>query len=168
MKADYHPVQDNREVERMLEGTYHGVLTMSTGGEPYGVPLNHAYQSGKFYFHCAPEGKKLDCIRENPKVCYVVGRHWGSPEDFKQDMKCHGRWESVIAHGRAVIIEDRERLREAFSVFMAYYGNPDYEPKESGYDETRSIVLYVERMTARREYDQYRTEFWTWEPEEDI
>jgi nitroimidazol reductase NimA-like FMN-containing flavoprotein (pyridoxamine 5'-phosphate oxidase superfamily) len=167
MKADYHPVHDNREVERMLEGTYHGVMALTSAGKPYGVPMNHAYRSGRFYFHCAPFGKKLDFIRENPEVCYVVSRHWGSPENLKNVMKCHGRWESVIAHGRAVIAEDRERLREAFRSFMAYYGKPDFEPTESAYDETRALVLYVERMSARREYDEYRTRFWTWEPEGD-
>jgi nitroimidazol reductase NimA-like FMN-containing flavoprotein (pyridoxamine 5'-phosphate oxidase superfamily) len=166
MKADYHPVHDNREVERILEGSYHGVMALSRDGEPYAIPMNHAYMSGRFYFHCAPFGKKLDFIRENPQVCYVVSRHWGTPEDLKKGMKCHGRWESVIAHGRAVIAEERESLREAFKAFMAYYGKPESELRESAYDETRALVLHVERMSARREYEENRTRFWTWKLED--
>ena len=30
---------------------------------------------------------------------------------------------------------------------------------------TRMIVLEVERMSARREYDEHKTDYWTWEPE---
>lgn len=38
-------------------------------GTPYGVPLSMARRDARtFYFHCAPEGEKLDCIRANPIV----------------------------------------------------------------------------------------------------
>ena len=36
-------------------------------GTPYGVPLSLARTDDKtFYFHCALEGEKLDCIATNP------------------------------------------------------------------------------------------------------
>ena len=38
-------------------------------GTPYGVPLSLARTDDKtFYFHCALEGDKLDCIAANPTV----------------------------------------------------------------------------------------------------
>ena len=38
-------------------------------GTPYGVPLSLARTDDKtFYFHCALEGDKLDCIAANPRV----------------------------------------------------------------------------------------------------
>ncbi len=38
-------------------------------GTPYGVPLSLARTDEKtFYFHCAMEGEKLDCIATNPMV----------------------------------------------------------------------------------------------------
>ena len=38
-------------------------------GTPYGVPLSLARTDEKaFYFHCALEGDKLDCIAANPTV----------------------------------------------------------------------------------------------------
>ena len=38
-------------------------------GTPYGVPLSLARTDDKtFYFHCALEGEKLDCIAANPRV----------------------------------------------------------------------------------------------------
>ena len=38
-------------------------------GTPYGVPLSLARTNDKtFYFHCALEGDKLDCIAANPTV----------------------------------------------------------------------------------------------------
>ena len=38
-------------------------------GSPYGVPLSLVRTDDKtFYFHCAMEGEKLDCITANPIV----------------------------------------------------------------------------------------------------
>ena len=36
---------------------------ISTDGTPYGVPLNMVRRDNTtFYFHCADEGEKIDCI----------------------------------------------------------------------------------------------------------
>lgn len=38
-------------------------------GTPYGLPLSLIRSNRRtFYFHCADEGDKLDCIRANPVV----------------------------------------------------------------------------------------------------
>ncbi len=38
-------------------------------GTPYGVPLSLVRKDEKtFYFHCAGEGEKLDCLKFNPVV----------------------------------------------------------------------------------------------------
>ena len=38
-------------------------------GAPYGIPLSLVRTDDKtFYFHCAMEGDKLDCIAHNPIV----------------------------------------------------------------------------------------------------
>jgi len=44
-------------------------LGLCDDGIPYVVPMNFGYESGTVYFHCAPEGRKLEIIRKNPKVC---------------------------------------------------------------------------------------------------
>ena len=38
-------------------------------GTPYGLPLSLVRKDDTtFYFHCADEGEKIDCIRLNPMV----------------------------------------------------------------------------------------------------
>ena len=46
---------------------------------------------------------------------------------------------------------------------MEYYGDPDYQHGENLLRKTNVIVIEVERMTARREYDEFRTDYWYWE-----
>ncbi len=165
MKGQFHPVRSNEECERIIRGTYQGVLAMSDDGMPYALPLNHAYGAGRFTFHCASFGQKLDTIARNPNVTYVINKYYGDSAELAKAMKCHGHWESVIAYGQARIIAEDEELIANMKTYMAYYGHGDYQHGDDLLGRTRIIVVDVERMTARREYDEFRTDYWYWEPE---
>ena len=48
---------------------YITVSMTGADGVPYGLPLSLVRTDEKtFWFHCATEGKKLDILKENPKV----------------------------------------------------------------------------------------------------
>ena len=163
MKDDFNPKRNNEECEKMITNTFHGVLVLANDNEPYAIPINHGYKDGSFYFHCGVSGKKLDFIRKNPGVSYVISKYFGKPEDHAKSMKCHGCWESLIVYGTAKIIEEREEQRQAFKIFMEYYGNPKFEPSADVYATTRIIKVTAEKMTARREGSDKKTEFFLWE-----
>jgi nitroimidazol reductase NimA-like FMN-containing flavoprotein (pyridoxamine 5'-phosphate oxidase superfamily) len=154
MAKPIKPIPNNEECERILKGSYTGILVMCQDEEPYAVPINHAYKDGRLYFHCAPTGRKLDMIRANPNVCYVVNTYFGDQEHLADGVRCHGDWESVIAYGKARVIEDPDELREAFTIFMEYYSPSHFEPSEGSLKTTRAIIIEVESMTARREVPQ--------------
>lgn len=98
------------DAHAMLEKGEHGVLsTVSPDGKPYGVPLNYCVMDGHIYFHCAPEGHKLDSIARQPEVSFcVVGETRILPEKFST------AYESCIARGIAVEVfaEEKERALE--------------------------------------------------------
>lgn len=165
MKGQFQPVQSNDECEAIIKGTYQGVLAMTADDAPYALPLNHAYVDGRFYFHCANTGRKLDLIERNPRVTYVIKHYYGDSADRAQAMKCHGHWESVIAEGTARIIAEDEELIAGMKTYMAYYGHGDYQHGDDLLGRTRMIIVDVERMTARREYDEFKTDYWYWEPQ---
>lgn len=75
-------------------------------GTPYGVPLSMARRDDRtFYFHCAPEGEKLDCLRINPIVALsAVSRCSPRYEEEKNNFTEYYR--SAMAVGRAEIVED--------------------------------------------------------------
>ena len=151
MPESINPMPNNEECERILTDSYTGILAMCHDEEPYAVPINHAYVDGKLYFHCRATGRKLDMIRANPNVCYVVNNYFGDLNDFKDGVRCHGDWESVIVYGKARVLEDPDELREAFSKFMEYYSPTHFKPGEEALQTTRAIIIEVESMTARRE-----------------
>lgn len=81
-------------------------------GTPYGLPLNMVRKDKvTFYFHCADEGEKLDCIRTNPLVSLsAVSKCSPKFEEDKQNFTEH--YNSAIALGKAEIVEDADEKIE--------------------------------------------------------
>jgi hypothetical protein len=106
-----------------------------------------------------------------------VNNYFGDPKDFEDGVRCHGNWESVIAYGKARVIDDPEELRAAFAIFMDFYSPTYFEASEGSLQTTRAIIIEVESMTARREvpregFDRKTgkgkvgVDYWSWSSEE--
>lgn len=77
-------------------------------GTPYGIPLSLARSDEKtFYFHCADEGEKIDCIRHNHTVSLsAVSKCTPKYEEEKSNFTEY--FHSAIALGKAEFVDDRE------------------------------------------------------------
>ena len=93
----------------------------STDGFPYAVPVNYALREdpdGTLHLlvHCAPTGAKLDAIAADPRVSVcVIDRADVVPEKFTTYFR------SVIAFGRARLVEDDAARKAALSALAAKY-----------------------------------------------
>ena len=82
-------------------------------GTPYGVPLSLARTDDKtFYFHCALEGKKLDCIDANPTVA-LSAVTCCTPTVGPKDGSFTLQYKSAMAVGRAEMVTGRDEKIEA-------------------------------------------------------
>ena len=82
-------------------------------GSPYGVPLSLVRTGEKtFYFHCALEGEKLDCIAANPKVALAAVTKC-APTVGPKDGCFTLQYKSAMAVGKAEIVTDRNEKIEA-------------------------------------------------------
>lgn len=98
-------------------------------GTPYGVPLNIVRKDEKtFYFHCASEGEKIDCLKHNPIVSLsAVSRC--SPKYEREKNNFTEYFNSAIALGKAEIVSDSSEKIDALKLlckrflpkYMAYF-----------------------------------------------
>lgn len=91
-------------------------ITMSMtrpDGSSYAVPLNIVRKDDStFYFHCAFEGEKIDCLKHNPIVSLLaVSRCSPKYEEEKDNFTEY--FNSAIALGKAEIVEDDKEKIEA-------------------------------------------------------
>lgn len=90
------------------------VLSMRDGDGGYGVPISPARIGETVYFHCALEGKKLDCLARWPRaslaVCEVAG-----PDYFS----C--KYRSAIFRGEVSLVENEAEKIAALRAITEKY-----------------------------------------------
>jgi len=95
-------IDDPESLAEVLLSTRWISLAMCSGNEPYLVVLNHGFdrERGCLYFHCAPKGRKIEVLKENPRV-------WGMAVDDRGYLhgKCDHAYRSVMFGGNVTILE---------------------------------------------------------------
>ena len=126
-------------VEVLNRGTS-GVLAVSGDDEyPYAVPLSYVYADNKIFFHCAKSGHKLDAIARNSKVSFcVVDEDQIVPEEYTTYFR------SVIAFGKARVLQDEAEKRNAIEKLAAKYSPDDEGGRLAEIDKEFKALCMVE------------------------
>lgn len=116
-------------------------------GTPYGLPLSLVRSGGDtFYFHCAHEGEKLDCLKSNPVVSLsAVSKCTPKFEEEKNNFTEY--YHSAIALGRAEIVTDDTEKTEALRLlcqrFLPAYMNHFDEAIARSLDRTTIVRIML-------------------------
>ena len=100
--------QQDREFSlALIDRCTHGVLALSTGEEaPYCLPLSLVRVGDCLYFHCAREGRKIQLLRRDPRVCVTfVGE---DAPTFEAPANYTTLFQSAIVTGTASEVLDQE------------------------------------------------------------
>ncbi len=107
-------ITDCEELKQVLKSTKYVTVAFCMESEPYLVSLSHGYDEAKncLYFHCAPEGKKLEFLKAN-------GRVWGQALlDFGVTEACDYAYTSVHFSGMTSLIDDLVEKQHAMEVLV--------------------------------------------------
>lgn len=99
-------------LEVMRKAPYITVSFTRANGTAYGVPLSLACTDDRiWYFHCAPEGDKLDALAAHPQVCLSAVTKC-APTVGPKDGSFTLQYRSAIAFGKAELVtDDEEKIR---------------------------------------------------------
>jgi nitroimidazol reductase NimA-like FMN-containing flavoprotein (pyridoxamine 5'-phosphate oxidase superfamily) len=145
-RADRALTQE-QALEILQNGEYGILSTVSSDGQPYGVPVSYCCVGIRLFFHCAVEGHKLENLAANPRVSFcVVGRTEVLPGQFAT------RYESAIVFGTAVELTGDEKLLALTELLKKY--SPDFLEKgqryiESDAGKTRVYQIEIETVTGK-------------------
>lgn len=120
-------VSEEKAREIIENAEYAIFMTADKEGQPYGVAVSHVMDGDQVYFHCAANvGRKIENIKANNKVCMTfVGKTYVDEENYTH------RYESVIAEGIAVIVEDREEKYHALQLITKKYAPASFKDSEA-------------------------------------
>jgi len=140
---------DNEKARQLLETGEYGFLAMcGKNSYGYGIPLNYVLEGNNIYFHCAPDGFKLENIKKNNRVSFcVVGRTKVLPGQFST------AYESVLVFGRIIGGLPAEERRKALDLLVARY-SPGFTDISKTYisksfHRTNILRLDIEHLSGK-------------------
>lgn len=121
MRRQEREISDRETMEQVLRRGSVLYLAMCDGDRPYVLPLSYGYDGRALYIHCGLEGRKLDVLRRNPQVCFVVDPE---RELTTGEVSCSWsfRYRSVIGEGTVAIVEDEAERAAGLDVLMRQHG----------------------------------------------
>jgi len=120
-------------MQRLLEKCSCGRLGLTFQNESYVVPVSYRYNQGRVFFHSPKQGKKVDFIKNNNRVCFEV-------DEYEKG------WASVICYGTVDLREDIEAKKEWFEVVS---GQKPSDEQLKRMESSYIGIIQIEDMTGR-------------------
>ncbi len=150
MRRKDKEIKDTEVIESIIKRATVCRIALSENNVPYIVPLSFGYKDNCLYFHSAPEGRKIDIIKQNNNVCFELDIDCElvkKPEDpCSWNMKYH----SVIGFGKAFFVGELEEKREALNIIVGHYSDDSYEYPVNEVNKVAIIKVEIESMTGKR------------------
>lgn len=151
MRRTDRELTDKEEIVRLLDSFDTVCLAMHDVVYPYAVPVNFARDPEAtdtvLYFHCAPEGKRAELLKKNPRVCIEADRSAGFTAVQKGITT---RYESVIGYGVCEEVTGAEKLR-GLRLVLERTGFPDFDPAScASLDHTAVWRITLSELTGKR------------------
>jgi len=121
MRKVEREIRGQGEIRAIMEAAQVCRIGLADGDIPYVIPMHFGLGEGCLYLHSAGEGRKLDLLQKNNRVCFEMDL---LDEIKKAEQPCRwsAAWRSVIGFGRAVLVEDPAEKHLGLDRIMAHYG----------------------------------------------
>jgi nitroimidazol reductase NimA-like FMN-containing flavoprotein (pyridoxamine 5'-phosphate oxidase superfamily) len=167
MRRSHSEIRDSKEIQRILSLTNIGRLaTNGQDGYPYITPVNFVSLNGSIFFHCAPQGEKLDNLTRDPRVCFEVDVPLSyidiGLDPARPICNLHQFYHCVIIRGTAAVVKDSVLKLAALNGLIAKHENSNDFKKVtadmSGYKACEVIQVKPDSISAKSDLIQNKSE----------
>ena len=149
MRRKEKEISDIKEIEKIIHEADYCHIGLVDDDEPYVVAMNYGYTGKALCLHCAAEGRKLDLIRKNNKVCAAFETDVQiipSGESCKNTEK----YRSVIGVGRAYFVSSEQEKIKGLIAINKHYKQTQTTFPEDALKKTTVIRIEFEKLTGKR------------------
>jgi uncharacterized protein len=149
MRRNDKEITDIKEIEEIIEKAQYCHLALVDGDEPYVISMNFGYRDKTLYLHAANEGRKLEIIKKNNKVCFELDT---DVETIKNEKSCGWsmKYRSVIGTGNAYILEGDNVKTEGLKIFTSHYSHGEVNLTKDTLDKTAVIKVKITSLTGKK------------------
>ena len=140
-----------REMELLLERMRVGRLAVTTEEGPYIVAVNYFFFEGNIYFHSGWSGRKMEALRTDPRVCFIVDEI-GPQVLWEQGCGISQVYKSVVCFGKAEFVEGQVEKRRILKKMVQKYVPSSYAfppMKSQNIEKTAVVRIVIESMSGK-------------------
>jgi nitroimidazol reductase NimA-like FMN-containing flavoprotein (pyridoxamine 5'-phosphate oxidase superfamily) len=153
MRKKEREIKDQKQISEILKRGKYVTISMCRDNEPYVVTLSYGYdkKQNSLFFHCSPQGLKLDFIRQNPNICGTVIEDRG----YKMG-DCSHTYSSVVFWGKIYQLYDLAEKKHAIDILLEHLED---EPNiirgkslksDEDYKDVGILRLDITEMTGKK------------------
>jgi len=153
MRRKERQINENSDIESIILRCDVCRIAFADNNTPYIVTMNFGFLPGEkpsLYFHCAPEGRKIELISINNYVCFAMDTDhllYTGEKDCDWGMK----YSSVVGYGRISIVPSHEEKKRGLDSIMSHYADrSDFTYDEKVFTHTAVLRLDIEEITAKK------------------
>jgi uncharacterized protein len=153
MRRKEREIRGIAEMESIISQSDVCRIALADSNIPYIITMNFGYTGEpgrRLFFHCAPEGRKIEMIRRNNYVCF----------EFDTDHKIHeGKgpcdygmsYRSVVGYGRISIITGEDEKIKGLDCIMSHYtGRSGFSYDRENLGRMLVLRLDIAEMTGKK------------------
>ena len=148
MRRKDKELTDSKEIEGIVKKATVCRLGLMDEDEAYIVPVNFGYEKNAIYFHSALEGRKIELIKRNDKVCFEIEADVGIEKNDKSE--CSTKYRSVIGMGRTRILESAEERVRGLKAIMRQCAGGEYSILEEKLNSVLVVEIRIENITGKQ------------------
>ena len=148
MRRKDKELADSKEIEGIVKKATVCRLGLMDEDEAYIVPVNFGYEKNAIYFHSALEGRKIELIKRNGKVCFEIEADVGIEKNDKSE--CSVKYRSVIGMGRARILESAEERVRGLKALMRQCAGGENRLVEEKLNSVLVVEIKIENITGKQ------------------
>jgi hypothetical protein len=150
MRRKEREIKSRAEIDEVIAGCQVCRLAFAVHGEAYLVPLSFGYDGSALYFHTAREGKKIECIEANPRVCFELERNIHLVAEADDPCRWSFAFETVIGYGVVTELLSPEDKEHGLNRIIRHYGGTERRLESPDLSRIRVWRLAVETVTGKR------------------
>lgn len=153
MRRTDRQITDIEEILTIVGGA--GVLRLGLSGEeyPYVVPMHYGYEyhdgTFTFYLHGAGEGRKLELIDRDPRVCVELESETELISGGEVPCAWGAAYASFIGFGKAVRVADTSEKIRGLKLLMQHQTGKHFGITEEMADAVEVIAVMVNSFSAK-------------------
>jgi uncharacterized protein len=154
MRRNDKEILDKNIIAQIIHQAQVCRLGLCRDGQPYIVPLSFGYDGQSIYFHTALEGRKIDFMTANPRVCFEL------EHDVKvlphDTVACQWTFSfySIIGFGTVTEITASPLKAAALNQIMQKYSGRAWEFNDQQLAKTRLWRLAIDQISCKASKDK--------------